>query len=59
MNYVQIIEKNHIVEFTFRFVPISRLMHSKKKKKEIMLSKDHLDNSIGYRDIYIRNFHSN
>lgn len=34
MNYVQIIEKNHIVELTFRFVPISRLMHSKKKKRK-------------------------
>ena len=41
--------------FSFR----SDISITQKKKKEIMLSKDHLDNSIGYRDIYIRNFHSN
>lgn len=45
LNYVQMMEKNHIVELTFRFVPISQLMYSK-KKEETMLSKNHLDNSI-------------
>ena len=45
------------IHFSFRSdISINAL--KKKKKEETMLSKDHLDNSIGYRDIYIRNFHS-